>query len=348
MNKTILKNIVHTALILIAAFFAALAIQNLLSAPRLVPAVFVLAVFLISLLTNGYIYGLLSALVSVLAVNFAFTFPFFEFNFTIQENAVSALIMIAVTAITCALTTKIKQHDALKAENEKEKMRANLLRAISHDLRTPLTAIYGSASTIADNYAVLKDEDKINMLIGIKEDSQWLIRMVENLLSVTRFDSPNVKLIKTSVVLEELIDSVLSKFHKRYPHVNVGLQIPKDFIAVSADPILIEQVLINLLENAVIHAKGMTKVNLNVFVLGSKAIFEVKDDGEGIAPEKFKTLFTTFSGASGDGEGKTHSMGIGLSVCATIIKAHNGALSAENCSEGGAVFRFSLDLEEEI
>lgn len=347
MNKQSYINIVYSILILSAAFFASLGIQHLFETPSLVPAVFVLAVFLISLLTNGYIYGFTSAFISVLAVNYAFTFPFFEFNFTIQENAVSAVILIVVTALTCALTKKIKHQDALKAENEKEKMRANLLRAISHDLRTPLTAIYGSASTISDNYTTLDDADKLTMLRGIKEDSQWLIRMVENLLSVTKFDGENVKLIKSSTVLEELIDSALSKLNKRYPDINVDVDIPDDFITICVDPILIEQVLINLLENAVQHAKGMTQLSLKVFTIGNQAVFEVKDNGSGIAPELLKNLFTTFSQGGKISDGKTHSMGIGLSVCATIINAHGGSISAENVKNGGTLFRFSLNLEEE-
>ncbi len=348
MNKNnILKNFAYTVLLLSLAFFVSLGIQNFFSAPSLVPAVFVLAVFLISLLTNGYLYGLASALISVLAVNFAFTFPFFKFNFTIEENAVSAVIMIAVTTLTCALTKKIQHQDAIRTESEKEKMRANLLRAISHDLRTPLTAIYGSASTIADNYTSLKDEDKLTMLKGIKEDSQWLIRMVENLLSVTKFDTGNVKLIKTSIVLEELIDSVLSKFHKRYPDININIEIPDNFITVLADPILIEQVLINLLENSVQHAKGFTQILLKVFTLGNTAIFEIIDDGQGIDTEILKNIFTSFSHTDTNTDGKTHSMGIGLSVCATIIKAHGGSISAENGKNSGAIFRFTLDLEEQ-
>ena len=327
MNKnSYVKNIIYSILILSVAFFASLGIQNVFNAPSLVPALFVLAVFLISLLTNGYMYGIASALISVLAVNFAFTFPFFEFNFTIQENAVSAVIMIVVTLLTCALTKKITYQEALRAENEKEKMRANLLRAVSHDLRTPLTAIYGSASTIAENYSSLNDNDKITMLNGIKEDSQWLIRMVENLLSVTKFDNENMKLVKTAVVLEELIDSVISKFANRYPDTKVDLDIPEDFITISADPILIEQVIINLLENAVQHAEGMTRLSLNVFTVGKNIIFEISDNGKGLAPETLKTLFTTFSHSNSDSS--RHNMGIGLNVCATIIKAHNGAISA--------------------
>lgn len=348
MNKnSILKNSIYTAAILILAFLASLGIKFLFETPSLIPAVFVLAVFLISLLTDGYIYGLISALASVLAFNFAFAFPIYEFNFAIEENAVSALIMIAVTLLTCTLTAKIKRQEELRNESEMEKLRANLLRAISHDLRTPLTAIYGSASTIADNYYNLKDDDKITMLNGIKEDSQWLIRMVENLLSVTRFDSGNVKLIKSSVVLEELIDSALSKFQKRYPKVNITIEIPDDFITVLCDPILIEQVLLNLFENSVRHAKNFTYINLKVFTIGNTAVFEVHDDGIGIDSKILKNIFTSFSQSDSYADGKTHSMGIGLSVCAAIIKAHGGSISAENAKDGGATFRFTLYSEEE-
>lgn len=348
MNKnSILKNSLYTVAILVSAFFVSLGIQLYFNASSLIPAVFVLAVFLISLLTNGYIYGFLSALVSVLAVNYAFTFPFNKFNFTIEENAVSAVIMIVVTLLTCTLTAKIKKQEELRNEGEMEKLRANLLRAISHDLRTPLTAIYGSASTIADNYSNLKDDDKITMINGIKEDSQWLIRMVENLLSVTKFDSGNVKLIKSSVVLEELIDSVLSKFQKRYPKVKVNIEIPDNFITVLCDPILIEQVLINLLENSVRHAKTFTHISLKVFTLGGNAIFEVSDDGVGIDSKILKNIFTSFSQSETNSDSKTHSMGIGLSVCAAIIKAHGGSVSAENNKPHGAIFRFTLKSEDE-
>ena len=104
----------------------------------------------------------------------------------------------------------------MRAESEKEKMRANLLRAISHDLRTPLTSIYGATSTIIENYDSLKKEQQLKLLSEVQADSDWLIRMVENLLSVTRVDEETVRLNKTPTVLEELIDTVLLKFRKRY------------------------------------------------------------------------------------------------------------------------------------
>lgn len=339
------KNTLISFLILAASFGICLLIQHVFLTESLIPAVFVLAVFLISFLTEGYIYGVVSALFSVLIFNFAFSLPFFEFNFTIPENIISAVIMIIVTIITGTLTTQIKRQEAIKAESEKERMRANLLRAVSHDLRTPLTTIYGASSTMLDNFDVFSEEQKLTMLCGIREDSQWLTRMVENLLSITRLDGGNVKILKTSVSLEELIDSVLKKFRKRYPEQKVILDIPDDFVSIPMDALLIEQVLVNILDNAVEHAEGMTELHLKVSIDDKKAIFEISDNGCGIEPERLKTIFTGYGGGAAPTDTKINS-GIGLSVCATIIKAHGGEISAENLNNGGAIFRFSLEIEE--
>lgn len=343
MRKQI-KNAFISLGVLAAAFGICLFVQNVFLTESLIPAIFVLAILIISFLTEGYIYGVLSALVSVLIFNFAFSLPLFEFDFTIPENIISAIIMIVVTLITGTLTTQIKLQEAIKSESEKERMRANLLRAVSHDLRTPLTTIYGASSTILDNFDALSTEQKLNMLRGIKEDSQWLTRMVENLLSVTRLDGGNVKILKSSVALEELIDSVLKKFRKRYPNQAVRLDIPEEFIVIPMDALLIEQVLVNILDNAVEHAKGMTELSLSVSVSGSKAVFEIADNGCGIDPERLKTIFTGYGGSSPT-DTKVNS-GIGLSVCSTIIKTHGGEIFAENRKEGGAVFRIILDVEE--
>ena len=172
--------------------------------------------------------------------------------------------------------------------------------------------------------------------------------MVENLLSITRIDAGKVKLIKTPTVLEELIDSVILKFKKRYPDQKVEIDIPDELIMIPMDAILIEQVIINILENAVQHAGDFTRLALRVFVLGNKAIFEISDDGCGIDKEKLEYIFTGYNDNEEESaDAQKRNAGIGLSVCATIIKAHGGAISAENIKSGGAVFRFELTVEEE-
>ena len=345
-----MKKLKDTAICIVAlciAFVISLFIQNLLKTEALIPAIFALAVLLISMFTEGYVYGVLSALTSVIAVNYAFTFPYFKLNFTIPENLISAIILIIITLITSALTTKIRNWEAVKAESEKEKMRANLLRAISHDLRTPLTTIYGSSSALLENGESFTSEQKDQMLKGIKEDAAWLVRMVENLLSVTKIGDGNVQLIKTPTVLDELIDSVLRKFKKQYPTQEIQLDIPDDFTVIPMDAILIEQVIINILDNAVQHAVGMTKLKLKVFIIDNKAIFEISDNGCGISDDRLKGIFSGLYESASSADSKKRNAGIGLSVCSTIIRAHGGDITAENSKNGGAMFRFSLNAEED-
>lgn len=230
-------------------------------------------------------------------------------------------------------------------ESETEKMRANLLRAVSHDLRTPLTSIYGSCSTVIDNYDSLGREQKIKLLSEACADAQWLNRMVENLLSVTRFDTGTVSVQKTPTVLEELIDTVLVRFQKHYPDVNVTVDLPDSFVVIPMDSMLISQVLMNLLENAVLHAEGMTRLTLRVFTLGNHAIFEVSDDGCGIPKERLKGLFTRVLPADDTASPGKHGMGIGLAVCAAIVKAHGGEIKAESRPGEGTTIRFWLETE---
>ena len=342
-----IKDILVTAGILVVSFLFSLITNRFFQTYNSVPMVFVLGVFLISVITEGYACGIASSLISMLAVNFAFTFPYFEFNFTIPENMFSAVVMLVVAVVTGALTTKLKQQEKLRADSEREKMRANLLRAVSHDLRTPLTTIYGSTSMLLENLDRISAADQKCLLLGIRDDSQWLVSMVENLLSVTRLDDGSVHLNKTDTVLEELIDAVLVKFHKRCPEQRVDVTIPEEFLSIPMDAVLMEQVLTNLLENAVIHASGMTRLELIVEDTGSVIHFHVRDDGCGIRSDRLEDLFTGYLGSSArQGDSSRRNMGSGLSVCATIIKAHGGSISARNRAPRGAEFTFTLNLEE--
>lgn len=342
----IIKKILVTAAVLAVCFGFCLILHTQFDNNTLIPAIFVLGTLLVSVLTNGYAYGIASALVGVLAVNYAFTFPYFSFCFFSSENILSAALLIVVSLITCDLTAKAKRQEKVKADGERERMRANLLRAVSHDLRTPLTAIYGVSSALLENRDAFSKEQQDKMLDGICQETQWLTRLVENLLSITRLDNPDVKIIKSPVVLEELVDSVLLKFAKRYPNQEILVDIPEEFVIIPMDAVLIGQVLINMLDNAVQHSMGMTELWLKVFVIGKKAVFEVGDNGCGIPSDRLRNIFKSncdLGSRPSDGHGNA---GIGLSVCASIIKAHGGEIGAENLKGGGAVFRFVIDADE--
>ena len=337
---------IFTVFILLGVFGLNLLLQYQFQTQTLTPMIFVLGVFLVSWRTQGYFWGIAASLLSVLAVNWAFTYPYWAFDLISPECITSAAVMLIVATMTGALTTRLKQQEKLKAEAETERMRGNLLRAVSHDLRTPLTSIYGACSAMIDNFGDIPQDRQQKMLRDIQSDAQWLNRMVENLLSVTRVDADKVRLSKHSTVLEELVDALLVKFHKHYPDQKVQVEIPEEFVSIPMDPMLIEQVLMNLLENALFHAHGMKNLCLRVTLHDNTAVFHVEDDGCGIPPERMGRLFSGLLDSAAPADTGRSNMGIGLSVCSTIIKAHGGTITAENRPQGGATFRFTLEMEE--
>lgn len=345
-GKRTLQDGLFTLAILAAVFILNLILVDLFDTKTLTPMIFVLGVFLVSWRTQGYLWGIIASLLSVLSVNLAFTYPYWEFDLISPECISSAVVMLIVSTMMGALTTRLKRQEQLKAEAEKERMRGDLLRAVSHDLRTPLTSICGACSAIIEGYDQIPRDRQLALLGDIRADSQWLARMVENLLSVTRADGERIRLTKQSTVLEELIDAVLVKFRKHYPQHKVCVDLPEAFVTIPMDPVLIGQVLMNLLENAVLHAHGMEHLWLRVTVEGNKALFSVADDGCGIPRDRLPHLFTGLLEADAPADPSRSNMGIGLSVCRTIVKAHGADLEAADRAGGGAVFRFALTIEE--
>lgn len=308
--------------------------------------VFVLAVLLISRLTTGYLFGLIAAVLGVVCVNFIFTYPYWAFNLTISGYPLTFLTFLMVSVITCTLTTQAKQQERLRAENEKEKMRANLLRSVSHDIRTPLTSIVGSTSAVLDN-PTLSDVEQRELLEAARSEAQWLIRVVENLLSITRIGEDQAHITKDLEAAEEVLGEAVRKFRRRFPQVNVHVTVPETLLLVPMDPILIEQVLSNLLENAAVHGETTTEIHITVYEKNHFACFSVQDNGQGIPEKKLSTLFdgTLKHTDSNIGDGK-RNMGLGLSVCLAIVRAHGGTMEAKNL-ESGAEFLFRLPLSKE-
>ena len=346
-HKRFWGDFAYAAVILVTAFALNLFLLQWIGIFSVTPMVFVLGVFLIAWRTQGYFWGVASSLVSVMAVNYAFTYPYWAFNLIRPECLASAVVMLIVSIMTSTLTTQLKRQEQMKAEAEKERMRGNLLRAVSHDLRTPLTSIYGACSAMRDNFDALPRQTHMKLLSDVCADAQWLVRMVENLLSVTRVDAATVRLSKNGTVLEELIDAVLVKFRKHYPDIDVHVEIPEEFVSIPMDAMLVSQVLMNLLENAVFHAKGMENLRLRVEVKGSWAYFYVEDDGCGIPEEKLSRLFTGMLDSESPTDQSRSSMGIGLSVCSAIIKAHGGEIWANKRAGGGTEVGFRLEMEDE-
>lgn len=308
--------------------------------------VFVLAVLLVSRLTTGYLFGILASVLGVICVNFVFTYPYWRVDFTMTGYPLTFMVFLSVSIITCTLTTQLKKQEQLRTETAKETMRANLLRSVSHDIRTPLTSIAGATSALID-HPDLPVEEQHQLLEDVRDDAQWLIRVVENLLSITRMGDEQAKITKSLEAAEDIIAETLRKFRKRFPKIEVITQIPEDPLFIPMDPILIEQVLSNLLENAMNHGKVTSRICISVSQEHDFARFSVIDNGRGISDEALHTLFdgTLKHNETTTGDGK-RNMGLGLSVCLAIIRAHGGTMDAHNL-DTGAEFYFRLPLQEE-
>ena len=311
------------------------------------PLIFVLAILLISRFTNSYFYGMLSSVIAVVEVNYIFTYPYFYLNFTLSGYPLTFVVMFSVSIVVSMLTTQIKQQEKIRTEIEKEQMRANLLRAVSHDIRTPLTSIVGAVSAVVENHDKLSEEKTLTLLGDVKEEAQWLVRVVENLLLVTRIDADSAKVTKESEAVEEVFAEAVAKFKKRFPGAPIKTAMPEEVLFVPMDAMLIEQVLCNLMENAVLHGGVVSEILLSVRKEGDSAIFSVEDDGVGIEKEILPRILSEsiYRENNENVDGK-RNMGIGLTVCQSIIHAHGGTVKAYNRKDGGAAFEFSLPIKE--
>ncbi len=352
-KAVLLRNIKVTLFCLMIATLVATAFFLLSHSTANMAIIYVLAIVFIAQNTEGYVPGIAASLFSILFINVVFTYPYMALNFTLDGYPVTFLGMMIISSITSTLTTHLKEQtrilnerDHMLMEAEKEKMRANLLRAVSHDLRTPLTGIMGAASSYLEQGSLMSEPDKIFLVEAIADDAQWLLHMVENLLSVTRINDETASVKTVLEPLEEVISSALQRFYKRMPHVKVHVDIPGALIMIPMDAMLIEQVLINLLENAVFHSGSSLPIHLAVTIDKDLALFHVRDYGSGIDPDTLSHLFDGYTPTQNHSSDSHKGMGIGLSICKTIILAHHGQISARNHGDGAEIM-FTLPLGEQ-
>lgn len=312
---------------------------------------YILAIVITCLKTNGYAHGMITAICFILQALY----------FKIECFPITFIIMLLIAIIISTFMTKLRQKAYEVYENEKkakelaqsqrqiildserELIRSNLLRAISHDLRTPLTTISGSASAILDMDQM--DKAVINRLAtSIKEDSNWLIHMVENLLAITRISDSNQILNKTEELVEEVVSEACSRIKNSYPKAKLSILVPHEIILLPMDFTLIEQVLFNLIENSIKYSKDNGNVKITVSKKKDSISFEIRDCGVGLNEKILEQIFHNGMDCNNDTDNK-RGMGIGLTICHSIIKAHKGEIYAENASDGGAVFTFYLPME---
>lgn len=309
---------------------------------------YILAILIIGLFSSDYICGGIAALISVISINYWFTYPFSRLDFSLSGYPLTFFVMLTISLIISTImihlkekTRILRERESQLVEAEKEKMRANLLRAVSHDLRTPLTSIIGAGNTYIENSGALSESEKRQLVSNILEDSNWLLEMVENLLSVTRIQNNAAKVKKSLEPVEEVVSEAVFRLKKRHPEAAVKVRVPEEFLMIPMDAMLIEQVIINLMENALIHARSTKPIECIVKYDSDFVSFHIIDYGIGIPSERLESIFDGTAYTQSLSPDSSKGMSIGLCICKTIIMAHNGTITARN-HESGAEFIFTL------
>lgn len=265
----------------------------------------------------------------------------------VESNEVNLALSILTEgslALEKELYNKKRQEMYLQARNEQ--LRSNLLRSISHDLRTPLTSISGNADFLLNNSDKLSDQQKRSMYAGIYDDSMWLINLVENILSVTRIENGTIQIHKQNELLDDIVYEALKHVNQRRRNHNIRFEAPAEILIVVGDARLLAQVLINLIDNAVKYTPEGSEILIKARKKADKIEVTVADTGAGIPNDEKKRIFEMFYTAERSAADSRRGMGIGLSLCQSIIRAHGGTIYVKDNVPHGTLFVFTLPAKE--
>ena len=259
-----------------------------------------------------------------------------------QLHLLESLINQVALAIERTRLSEEAQQAHVRVETER--MRNAILSSVSHDLRTPLATITGAASSLLDERSLLNTSDRFELSQSIYREANRLDRLLKNLLDMMRIEAGAVQLKKEWHPLDEIVGAALSRLEERLRNVTVRTAFPPDLPMVQIDGVLMEQVVINLLENATKYAPPGSIIEVSASAGNKEVVVEVADRGQGIPVGEEVRIFDKFYRAKPAREG---GVGLGLTICRGIVEAHGGRIWAENRTGGGAVFRFAIPLSEE-
>lgn len=239
-----------------------------------------------------------------------------------------------------------EQQNQIMMNAEKERLRANLLRAISHDLRTPLTSISGNCSVLLTENSGIEEAERRKILEGIYEDSLWLINLVENILAVTRIDDGKLSIHKQPELIQDLISEALLHIDRHSTEHRIDVEMDDDLLMVRVDAHLIIQAIINIVNNAIVYTQQGSQIIIHSFRQEKWAVIEIADNGKGIPEKDKKQIFDMFYTANNEIGDSRRGLGLGLSLCKSIVNAHGGEIYVKDNTPHGTVFGFTLELEE--
>ena len=263
-----------------------------------------------------------------------------------EHSIVLSILGDAAMALEKEQVIREKSKADLIAKNEQ--LRANLLRSISHDLRTPLTSISGSAGILLSSSDTLDEKNKKQLYTDIYDDSLWLINLVENLLSVTRIEDGTMQLNMTTELIEEVVHEALQHISRQGREHHIQVQQDNEFILVKMDTRLMIQVIINLIDNAIKYTPKGSHILIHVFKQKQEVCIDVQDDGPGITDELKPHIFDMFYTGNMKVADSRRSLGLGLALCKSIVNAHHGTMSVLDNQPKGAILRVILPVEEVI
>lgn len=261
-----------------------------------------------------------------------------------ENNLLMAILNEGAMALEKESSISKKREVEIKANQEE--LRANLLRSISHDLRTPLTSISGNAGVLLDSSDKLSNERKIEIYSDIYEDSMWLIDLVENLLSITRIENGNIQINKEVELINEIILEAMHHISKDSADHIIQLDLSDDFIFVRIDARLIMQVIINIVNNAIKYTPKGSMIKVTTKKINQFLSLEISDNGEGIPDDQKNKLFEMFYTCNNLNGDSRRGLGLGLALCKSIIEAHDGSIKIIDNYPKGSIFVISLPLEE--
>lgn len=261
-----------------------------------------------------------------------------------ENNLVLSIVGECAQALEKELFNKKREEAAIEAKNER--LRANLLRSISHDLRTPLTSISGNASVLINESKNLDDEKKQQLYEVIYDDSLWLINLVENLLSVTRLEDSTVSLHLETELIEEVINEALNHISRRIEQHHLVFINNDEFILAKIDARLIIQVIINIIDNAIKYTPVGSTIEIEAIKKDHFVEIQIRDNGPGISDSDKEKLFEMFYTVKHNTSDARRGLGLGLALCKTIITAHNGTITVTDNHPKGTIFSFTLPIEE--
>jgi K+-sensing histidine kinase KdpD len=293
--------------------------------------------------------AIFASLLGVAAFDVCFVPPYFRFNVADEQYVVTFAVML-VTALTIStLTHRVRvQSEAAREAWERvetEFLRNTLLSGVSHELRTPLAAITGAASTLIEARDQLAAPSRAEMLETIYDEAERMERLINNLLEMTRLESGELIVKQDWVPLQELIGSALHRLDRPLAGRAVRIDVPRDLPLVFLDGVGIEQVLVNLIDNALQYTPAGSGIEIAARAAGGEVSIEIADHGPGLPAGAETRVFEKFFRSHGSRPGRGRGIGLGLAICRAIVEAHGGTITAANrngVANSGAVFRFTL------